>query len=352
MAIPYKKLNAKNILITGGAGFIGSGLVKRLLLNTDANITNLDKLSYCSDLSSINNLKEKIQTNVRYNFLKIDLANEVDTLNSIKEINPDFVFHLAAESHVDNSINNPKVFVNSNILGTFNLLQACLINYENMSIKRKNNFRFHHISTDEVFGELTENGSFNEKSRYAPRSPYSASKAASDHLVKSWYHTYGLPVIITNCSNNFGPWQYPEKLIPRVIHNALKGIEIPIYGNGLNIRDWLYIEDHLDGILLAALKGDVGDSYCIGGDGELTNLELVHSICNYLDKNVPKKNSYKNQIKFVEDRLGHDFRYCIDSTLIRKKLNWKPTNKLSVSLEKTFQWYIDNQKWCMDILDN
>ena len=350
MNIPYKKLDMKKVLITGGAGFIGSALIRRLLLNTQADIVNLDKLGYCSDLTSINNLNRQYKIRERYNFVKVDLSNASDTFNCISEIKPDFVFHLAAESHVDNSIKNPKIFIESNIFGTFNLLQACLKNYEKMSIDKRNNFRFHHISTDEVFGTLGETGTFNEKSNYDPRSPYSASKASSDHLVKAWHHTYKLPIIITNCTNNFGPWQYPEKLIPVVIHNALRGKEIPIYGDGSNVRDWLYIEDHIDGILLAALKGEIGTNYCIGGEGELTNLKLVENICDYLDNVLMRKFSYRELITFVKDRRGHDFRYCIDSSLIRNKLNWKPKNKLAVSMKKTFQWYVNNQKWCADIL--
>ncbi|MBO6979353.1 MAG: dTDP-glucose 4,6-dehydratase [Prochlorococcus marinus XMU1428] len=350
MDIPYKKLDGKKVLITGGAGFIGSALIRRLLLNTQAKIINLDKLGYCSDLSSIDNLNEQIKIKKRYKFFKVDLSNESATFDILNAIKPDFVFHLAAESHVDNSINNPKLFIESNILGTFNLLQACLDIYKKKSITERNNFRFHHISTDEVFGTLGESGFFNENSNYDPRSPYSASKASSDHLVKAWHHTYELPIVITNCSNNFGPWQYPEKLIPLVIHNALQWKEIPIYGDGSNVRDWLYIEDHINGILLVALKGEIGTNYCIGGNGELTNLKLVEIICDYLDDVVPKESSFRELITFVKDRRGHDFRYCIDASLIRDKLNWKPEYKLSTSMKKTFLWYVKNQKWCANIL--
>lgn len=349
MFIPYRELNGKKVLITGGAGFIGGALIRRLLKNTDAFIINLDKLSYCSDLSSIDILNIKNDNHKRYQFIKVDLSKESETFKAIKKSDPDFVFHLAAESHVDNSISSPKVFIESNILGTFNLLQACLAHYQAMKMSRKNNFKFHHISTDEVYGELGAEGFFNEKSSYAPRSPYSASKASSDHLVQAWHHTYGLPVVITNCSNNFGPWQYPEKLIPVVISNALNGKKIPIYGDGSNVRDWLYIEDHINGILLAALKGEIGKNYCIGGEGEQTNIQLVKNICNYLDKNVPISDSYLNQIIYVKDRPGHDFRYCIDSSLIRNTLNWKPQTDLSISMSITFQWYINNQKWCSRI---
>ena len=321
-------------------------MIKRLLLKTNSLVFNLDKLTHCSDLTQINILlKRNKDLTKRYFFKKVDLANEDETKQVIRETDPDIIFHLAAESHVDNSIRNPKVFIKSNILGTFNLLEATLKHFEGLNQERKNDFRFHHISTDEVFGTLGIQGSFNEESKYDPRSPYSASKASSDHLVKSWHYTYGLPTVLTNCSNNFGPWQYPEKLIPLSIFNALNEKDIRIYGDGSNIRDWLYVEDHIDGIILSLIEGEVGKNYCIGGNSELTNLKLAKLICDFLDQEKPKSQTYHKQISFVEDRPGHDFRYSIDSTFIRKTLGWEQKNELVPSLHKTFKWYLENQKW-------
>ena len=344
--------NEKNILVTGGAGFIGGALIRNLLEKSKCNIFNLDKLSFSSDLTSINISLEKLNNfeRKRYKFLKVELSNKEEVKKTLEYVNPDLILHLAAESHVDRSIDNPFQFISSNILGTYFLLQSSLDHYEKLSDNRKDNFRFIHISTDEVFGSLGEEGHFCEKTKYEPRNPYSASKASSDHLVNAWHHTYGLPTIITNSTNNYGPWQFPEKLIPLVITKAVRNEYIPIFGKGNNIRDWLFVEDHINGILLAAEKGTIGKSYCIGGKNEKTNLEIVEIICEILDEELPRDKSYKELIKFVKDRPGHDYRYAMDSTLIKKELGWKPINKFENALRSTILWYLNNQAWCNLIL--
>ena len=275
-------------LITGGAGFIGKSLIMKLLENPDNIIFNIDKLNYSSSIEPINTFSLKLKNN-NHKFFKIDLANKEEINKVIQVCNPDIIFHLAAESHVDRSIISPNDFIQSNILGTFNLLEASLKHYKKLNLIRKKQFKFLHISTDEVFGSLDKNGSFCENSSYDPRSPYSASKASSDHLVKAWFHTFDLPIIISNCSNNFGPWQYPEKFIPKIILNAIKNKKIPIYGNGSNIRDWLFIEDHVDALLLLSKEGKIGESYCIGGKGEKTNNQLALEICIIFDNKFPDK---------------------------------------------------------------
>ena len=337
----------KKILITGGAGFIGGALIRKLLKDSKCYIYNLDNLTYSGDLSSINLLLKSLGSNTseRYKFFKGDISDKSTVEKVIQEIKPEIIIHLAAETHVDQSIKSPEKFISSNIIGTFQLLQASLKYYEKLNEDIKKKFKFIHVSTDEVFGSLNEEGFFNEKSKYNPRSPYSASKASSDHLVKAWFYTYGLPCIITNCSNNYGPWQNPEKLIPNTISKALLNQPIPIYGSGKNIRDWLYVDDHIDAILLVAQKGIPGGSYCIGGNNEKHNLDVVNKICQYLDKYIPQKYSYKSLIKFVKDRPGHDFRYAIESTLLRKDLNWIPKHNFEEGLEKTIDWYLKNQVW-------
>ena len=339
--------NIQNILITGGAGFIGGNLIRKLLIKTSSNIFNLDKLSYCSDLSGINkSIKQNNIDSIRYKFLNVDLSDAKGTENAIKLSNPDLVMHLAAESHVDRSIEDPYNFIQSNIKGTYNLLQSTKKHWLNLSNKRKKFFKFLHISTDEVYGSLSSIGYFTEKTAYSPTSPYSASKASSDHLVNAWHHTYGLPTIITNCSNNYGPWQFPEKLIPLTIDKALAGEDIPLYGNGENIRDWLFVEDHIDALLSTAKNGIPGGKYCIGGNSEKTNKEVVKMICELLDKKFKNTNSFKNLIKFVKDRPGHDHRYAIDANKIKGELGWKPKYNFTEGLEITINWYLENKNWC------
>ncbi len=342
-----------NILITGGAGFIGGALVRKLLQDSSSSIFNLDNLTYSGDLYSINSHIKSLGSDAskRYKFFKGDISDKSTVDNIIQLTKPEIIIHLAAETHVDQSISFPEKFITSNILGTFQLLQSSLKYFEKANENIKEKFKFLHISTDEVFGSLNEKGYFNENSKYNPRSPYSASKASSDHLVKAWFHTYGLPCVITNCSNNYGPWQNPEKLIPNTISKALINHHIPIYGNGNNIRDWLYVDDHVDAILLAADKGIPGKNYCIGGNNEETNLNVVNKICQYLDKYIPKSLSYTSLIKFVKDRPGHDFRYAIDSSLIKKDLNWTPKHNFESGLEKTIDWYLKNKDWLKKNLD-
>ena len=336
------------ILVTGGAGFIGGCLIRRLLNETNSTVFNLDKISYASDLSSIENCKNR----KNHILLKVDLSNYQETEKAVLKVNPDLIIHLAAESHVDRSIENAKPFIESNILGTFNILEISKNYWHNLEISRKNFFRFIHISTDEVFGSLGKKGLFSEKTPYDPRSPYSASKAASDHLANAWFHTYNFPVIKTNCSNNFGPYQFPEKLIPIVILKAIEGLPIPIYGNGDNIRDWLFVEDHVDAIISIINKGTIGQSYCIGGNNEKTNLDIANTICLELDKKLPKKEPYRNLIKFVIDRPGHDKRYAIDSKRIKEELGWEPRNSFNSAISKTLDWYLNNRKWCEKVSKN
>lgn len=331
-----------NILVTGGAGFIGGCLIRRLLNNPKLNIYNLDKISYASNVEGIDSCKN-FQKHI---LIKTDLSDYNKVEKAIEFSNPDLIIHLAAESHVDRSIDHPKPFIESNIVGTFNILEACRKHWKNLNISRKKHFKFIHISTDEVFGSLGKNGFFSESSPYQPRSPYSASKAASDHLVKSWFSTFGFPTIVTNCSNNFGPYQFPEKLIPLVILKAMDNLPIPIYGKGDNIRDWLFVEDHIDAILLIIKKGEIGETYCIGGNNERTNLDIVNEICALLDKKLRKDYLHKELIRFVNDRPGHDRRYAINSEFIRKKLGWSPKNDFKQALNKTIDWYLSNKTWC------
>ena len=338
----------RRVLITGGAGFIGSALVRRLLADSDALIFNLDKLGYASDLTSIG-------SDPRHQLLRADLADANATAQALQEADPDLVMHLAAESHVDRSIDGPAAFIESNITGTFNLLQAVRGHWEELPAERRERFRFHHISTDEVFGSLGPAGRFSENTPYDPRSPYSASKAASDHLVNAWHHTYGLPVVLTNCSNNYGPWQFPEKLIPVVILKAVAGEPIPLYGDGANVRDWLFVEDHVEALLLAATRGVLGQSYCVGGAGdhgslsERTNREVVEAICGLLDRLRPEGAPHTRLITRVSDRPGHDRRYAIDATRISDELGWKPRHSFEAGLEATVRWYLDNLDWCAQV---
>ena len=339
----------QKIIVTGGAGFIGSALIRRLLNSkNNCKIFNIDKLNYASNLLDIENSN---QAKGRYIHLKVDLINNEEINKLIIKINPDIIIHLAAESHVDRSLNNPRVFVDSNIIGTFNLLEAARLNWNKLNDVNKNLFRFINISTDEVFGSLGENGLFSEDSPYSPNSPYSASKASSDHLVKAWHKSFKLPTIITNCTNNYGPYQFPDKLIPLVIVKALQKKHIPIYGDGSNIRDWLFVEDHIDAILKVCQFGNIGKSYCIGGNCEKSNLEIVNTICSLLNKYKPNADiKYESLIRHVEDRPGHDKRYGLNTDLIKKELNWVPKHNFDEALEKTVLWYLKNIHWIKSIM--
>tara|TARA_S200000501_G_scaffold375713_1_gene428470 strand:+ start:474 stop:1544 length:1071 start_codon:yes stop_codon:yes gene_type:complete len=341
------KKDKYKVIITGGAGFIGGTLIRKLLKEKDWVIYNLDRMGYASDLSWVKDSKDY---KLRHLFLKIDLREKEKLEKLVKDISPNLIIHLAAESHVDRSIDNPVNFIESNIVGTFNLLEASRSYWKEISSHKKKLFRFIHISTDEVFGSLGVDGKFDENTKYSPRSPYSSSKASSDHLVQSWYHTYGLPTIISNCSNNFGPYQFPEKLIPLSILKGIKGENIPLYGNGINIRDWLYVEDHVEALLLIADQGKAGKSYCIGGFGERTNKEVQLQICNILDKVNPRDFPHSTLIKNVADRPGHDKRYAINSKLIQKELGWAPKITFEDGLKKTIHWYLNNLKWSYSVM--
>ena len=332
----------RRVLVTGGAGFIGGAVVRRLLRESDAIVFNLDKMGYASDLTSIEEVLTRLGDGAeqRHVLQKVDLIDAKAVREAVQMADPDLVMHLAAESHVDRSIAGPGVFIESNVIGTYNLLQAVKEHVDGLTGERRENFRLHHISTDEVFGSLSAEGRFSEITPYDPRSPYSSSKAASDHLVSAWHHTYGLPVVLTNCSNNYGPWQFPEKLIPVVTLKAAAGESIPLYGDGLNVRDWLYVEDHVDALLLAACKGTSGRSYCVGGYGERTNREVVECICSQLDDLKPEGAPHSQLIQLVQDRLGHDRRYAIDPTRIETELGWKPRHDFSTAIAETVQWYI------------
>ena len=335
-----------NILITGGAGFIGSAVV-RLAITRGHRVVNLDALTYAASLESL----ASISAHPNYTFLKINIRDRKSLDHVFSKHKPDVVMHLAAESHVDRSIDKPSDFVETNIIGTFNILEASRKYWQKQGYPDK--FRFHHISTDEVFGSLPNDPDtrFTEKTPYDPRSPYSASKASSDHLVRAWHETYGLPVILTNCSNNFGPYQFPEKLIPLVILNALSEKPIPVYGNGNNIRDWLYVDDHANALLLTLERGKSGRTYNIGDENERTNLEVVKTLCSILDRlNPRKKGQYADLITFVIDRPGHDVRYAINPSRIRNELGWQTTFSFDQNLEKTVQWYLNNQSWWQPLL--
>lgn len=333
------------ILVTGGAGFIGSAVI-RLAVQRGLSVVNVDALTYAACLENV----APVADDPLYAFEKADIRDREALQRIFSEHRPDAVMHLAAESHVDRSIDGPSDFIDTNIGGTFNMLEASRRYWEDSG--RPETFRFHHISTDEVFGSLGEEGLFTEATAYDPRSPYSASKAASDHLVRAWHETYGLPVVVTNCSNNYGPYHFPEKLIPVVILNALAGKPIPVYGKGENVRDWLYVEDHADALLLVLQKGTPGRSYNVGGENERRNIDLVRTICALLDQKRPKADgSYAEQITFVTDRPGHDMRYAIDPTRIRNELGWKPSVNVEDGLEKTVQWYLNNEQWWRALQD-
>lgn len=336
------------ILITGGAGFIGSAVVRHIIANTSDLVVNLDKLTYAGNLESLT----EVVGNERYSFEKVDICDSLGLDRVFREHQPDVVMHLAAESHVDRSIDGPAEFISTNILGTYMLLEASRKYWLAMGAERKAAFRFHHISTDEVYGDLKDSQDFfTESTAYAPSSPYSASKASADHLVRAWGRTYGLPTIITNCSNNYGPYHFPEKLIPLIILNALEGKLLPVYGDGTQVRDWLYVEDHARALYTVVTEGKVGETYNIGGHNEKQNIEVVHSICDILQQLRPKASSFREQITFVQDRPGHDRRYAIDASKIQRELGWQPEETFETGIRKTVQWYLDNLEWCRRVQD-
>ena len=344
-------MSSKTIFVSGGAGFIGSALIKLIIETTSHKVINIDKLTYAGNLESL----KFAQSSSRYFFEKIDICDSNRIRNIFDKYQPDAVMHLAAESHVDRSIDSPNEFIQTNVIGTYKLLEESRYYFSKLHTDKKNKFIFHHVSTDEVYGDLGKSTNFfTEKTPYAPSSPYSASKASSDHLVRAWHKTFGLPTLITNCSNNYGPRQYPEKLIPLIIRNALAGKDLPVYGDGKQIRDWLYVDDHASALLKVAFRGVAGNTYNIGGHNEVKNIEVVQAICNILDKQVPYKksgiNSYSELITFVEDRAGHDVRYAIDASKIANNLDWKPSETFSSGLKKTVDWYIKNSKWCEIVL--
>ncbi len=338
----------KKIAVTGGCGFIGSALVRLLLAETDHEILDIDKLTYAANQASI----PGAGGNPRYRLVKADIADAAAMRKIFEDFQPDAVMHLAAESHVDRSIDGPQEFITTNIVGTFTLLQEALRYWRGLPKEKAERFRFQHISTDEVFGSLGPTGLFTEESPYQPNSPYSASKAASDHLVRAWRHTYGLPVLITNCSNNYGPYQFPEKLIPHMIIKGIFAEPMPVYGDGLNVRDWLYVEDHARALLLVLERGVLGETYNIGGRNERANLHIVETICDHLDRLSPREGqSRRALITFVRDRPGHDRRYAIDATKIETELGWRARECFETGIEKTIAWYLKNEDWWRSILE-
>lgn len=343
-------MDSKTILVTGGAGFIGSALIRFLIQHSPHHIINVDALTYAGNLESL----VSIEQSSRYIFEKADICDRIGIQSIFKRHQPDWVMHLAAESHVDRSIEGPLNFIQTNVMGSGVLLEAARDYWNTLPNERAAQFRFHHISTDEVYGSLGNEGFFLENTPYSPNSPYSATKAASDHLVRAWHHTYGLPVLITNCSNNYGPYQFPEKLIPHIILNALSGKPLPIYGDGCQIRDWLHVEDHARALYTVVSQGQIGETYNIGGHNELRNIDVVKHICTLLEELAPDKpkglSSYASLITFVTDRPGHDTRYAIDASKIKNTLNWQPEETFSTGLRKTVLWYLENKSWWQRVL--
>jgi dTDP-glucose 4,6-dehydratase len=342
----------KTILVTGGAGFIGSELIRYLISSSNHSVINVDKLTYSGNLESL----ESIHANDRYHFEQIDICDETEFQRILIKNAPDVLIHLAAESHVDRSIDGPKDFITTNIVGTYSILEKTREYWQSLQGEKKDNFRFLHVSTDEVYGDLEgAEDYFSEETSYNPSSPYSASKASSDHLVRAWYRTYNLPVLITNCSNNYGPYQFPEKLIPHIILNAIAGKELPVYGDGKQVRDWLYVNDHVKALMSVAFDGIIGETYNIGGNNEIQNIEVVTRICTILDELIPGKlnglNSFSELITYVQDRPGHDVRYAIDASKIKNDLGWKPKEDFLSGIRKTVQWYLDNLTWSENIQD-
>ena len=338
------------ILVTGGAGFIGSAVIRHIIQNTNNQVLNIDKLTYAGNLESL----KEIDQHSNYEFKQIDICDTEQITAAIDAFQPNAIMHLAAESHVDRSIDGPAAFIQTNIVGTYTLLEAARKYWMGLDAEAQQNFRFHHISTDEVYGDLEGTTDlFTETTSYAPSSPYSASKASSDHLVRAWHRTYGLPVIVTNCSNNYGPYHFPEKLIPLVILNALDAKPLPVYGNGQQIRDWLFVEDHARALYKVVTEGVVGETYNIGGHNEKQNIEVVKTICKILDELKPQANgqTYESLITFVKDRPGHDLRYAIDATKIQNELGWTPTETFETGIRKTVEWYLNNLDWCHRVQD-
>ena len=340
-----------NILVTGGAGFIGSAVVRELISNSRHRVLNVDKLTYAGNLTSL----ASVADSDRYEFAQLDICDFRRISDAVSAFDPDAIMHLAAESHVDRSIDSPDDFIQTNVVGTYTLLEIARKHWTQLSGDRRAGFRFHQVSTDEVFGDLESAGFFTESSPYLPSSPYSASKAAADHLVRAWHRTYGLPVLVTNCSNNYGPYHFPEKLIPLIILNALEGKPLPVYGDGSNVRDWLYVEDHARGLRTVLERGQPGETYLLGGQAPTTNLQIVEMICGILDRLAPDRpqgiKRYGDLIEFVSDRPGHDRRYAVDSRKIESQLAWRPTESLESGLLKTVQWYLDNTEWWHQVLD-
>ena len=339
----------KRIIVTGGAGFIGSAVIRKLIATRDWEVLNLDKLTYAGNLESL----ATVENNPRYKFVKADICDRDHVRKIFQDYNPSGIIHLAAESHVDRSIDGPREFIETNILGTYNLLEASRAYWNNLSEPDKANFKFHHVSTDEVYGSLGDTGFFTEETPYQPNSPYSASKASSDHLVRAWHETYHLPVVTTNCSNNYGPYHFPEKLIPLVILNALEGKPLPVYGKGENVRDWLFVDDHAEALLTVFEKGKVGHTYNIGGNNEKKNIDVVKTICVLLDEMRPRAGGHKYDelITYVKDRPGHDLRYAIDANKIMRDLGWKPSETFESGIRKTLTWYLENHTWCQHVQD-
>jgi len=342
----------KTVLVTGGAGFIGSELVRYLINSTIHNVVNVDKLTYSGNLQSL----ESVENDQRYDFEKIDICDENQIRKVLNDYEPDIIIHLAAESHVDRSIDGPKEFIQTNIVGTYTLLEQSRKYWLSLKNQKKDYFRFLHVSTDEVYGDLEGSDNyFLEDTPYDPSSPYSASKASSDHLVRAWHRTYKLPVLITNCSNNYGPFQFPEKLIPHIILNAIAGKNLPVYGDGKQIRDWLYVNDHVRALINVAFDGLIGETYNIGGNNEIQNIEVVSTICKLLDELIPEKlnglDSFSELITYVQDRPGHDIRYAIDASKIKNELGWKPREDFLSGIRKTVQWYLNNLSWSENIQD-
>ena len=338
----------KTYFVTGGCGFIGSNFVHHLFENKLANrVINLDKMTYAGNHENL----ASIENDNKYKFIKGDICDKGTVQNILEKYAPDVIVHFAAESHVDRSIDGPAEFIQTNVVGTLNLLHE---SSQWIKSSQKSNFRFIHVSTDEVYGSLGDTGKFLESTPYDPSSPYSASKASSDHLARAWFRTYDFPVMITNCSNNYGPYQFPEKLIPLMLINALAGKNLPVYGTGMNVRDWLYVRDHCQAIQAVIDRGQLGETYNIGGNNEITNIKIVESICKILDKEIPSKTgkSYAEKITFVSDRPGHDFRYAIDASKIEKKLDWKPKESFETGIQKTIKWYLENQNWWENIQNN